>query len=57
MKEMVMAHNNLTNIIRNTGFFQQPGTHDPVLLHIPLHAFKINIVQDTDLFPAGRIFG
>jgi hypothetical protein len=57
MKEMVMAPNNLTNIIRNTGFFQQPGTHDPVLLHIPLHAFKINIVQDTDLFPAGRIFG
>ena len=35
MKKMIMAPDNFTNIIRNTGGFQQLYPHDPVLLHVP----------------------
>ena len=52
---MVMVLNDFTYLVRNAGCFQHLRTHDPVPAHVSIYPLKINFVQDTDLFPAGRV--
>ena len=56
MKDMVMALYDFKDIVRYTFGSQLPGAHDPVLLHLPLHIFNIDIMEDAGLYSACRIF-
>ena len=43
------------DFIRDAGSFQQLCAYDAMLLHVLFHIFEIDIVQDPDLLPAGRV--
>ena len=54
---MVMAFYSFTNVVRYDCGLEQFRTQNPLLLHVPRHIFKTDIMEGTDYLPEGRVPG